>query len=286
MQRILTVLVCSLVLATAAAAAPSRLAALDLVDPGNRLSTGEAQVLSDAMRGAIRDVLPPSRYVIMTRENIFELLPRGTDLADCIGSCAVETGRRIGADYIVTGRVGMLGDQVRVWLEIHETATANLLSIEDASGDDVTELERDLRIAAADLALVLPGAAHDHREKAREAAERQRAAAASYKRTNRLILGGAVLALAAGGYFHTSAEGHYDDHVAAADAATAASTWDSYEQGVTTRNIAVGVAGGLLLWRLLRAFGGPDDGDALAAAPGAGAIDGQVVWSHTVGFSW
>ena len=43
----------------------------------------------------------------MTRESIEALLPSGTRLSDCAkAQCEVEVGRRIGADYIVTGEEG------------------------------------------------------------------------------------------------------------------------------------------------------------------------------------
>ncbi len=278
-----------------------RLAALDLVDPDTVLSTSAALVLGDAVRGAIRAVLPAPRYVIMTRENIFELLPADVSLADCVGTCAVETARRIGADYVVTGRVGRLGDLFRVTLELHATDTANLLTMESARAASASLLEDPIRAAATDLALILPGAARDHRRLAREAAVRQQRAARSHGRMNTVILGGAAASLAAGGYFHLAASSDHDAHLEATDAATAAATWDDYQAGITLRNVTLGVGGALLAWRLVRALGGGADGPTSptaahttgpasdVAGPAAVAIHlagQQVFWSRAVGFSW
>jgi hypothetical protein len=70
---------------------------------------------SDAIRGQIHDRVPS--ISVMTKENILLLLPeKHGDLADCEADCEVETGRRIGADLIVTGEVLKFGDELtEVW---------------------------------------------------------------------------------------------------------------------------------------------------------------------------
>ncbi len=270
----------------------ARLAALDLDDSLGLVEREEAQYLSDAVRASIRDVLPVAHYVMMTRENIFELLPEDVDLASCVGSCAVEAGRRIGCDYIVTGRITRLAGEMRVSLELHDTRSANLLAAEQVGATSTVELEPALRQAAAQLALVLPDADRDHHRLAQEDRQRHREATAGYARRNRYLLLGAAAAALTGTYFHVAADADHDDHLDADGADAAVSTWDDYEANISRRNVAIGVAGVLVAWRLYRMFGGPGSdveyltlGSAETVGKHRPPMPGISV-AHTVRFSW
>ena len=50
----------------------------------------------------------------MTQENIEVLLPPNTKLEDCTSECQVETGRTIGARYIITSEVLRFGSSLRI----------------------------------------------------------------------------------------------------------------------------------------------------------------------------
>ncbi|MBK8015312.1 MAG: hypothetical protein IPK20_00510 [Betaproteobacteria bacterium] len=91
----------------------------------------------------------------MTRENVQQLLPPGRSLADCLGDCAVETGRNLGADYVVTGEVTAFAGQLRVTLSLHETARGNLIDSRRAGAPDLLGIETDLREKARELLLTL-----------------------------------------------------------------------------------------------------------------------------------
>lgn len=63
--------------------------------------------LTDKLRDRAKAVLPAYMgYVIMTRENINAMLPPGKSIEECEGSCLVETGKNIAADYVAQARVG------------------------------------------------------------------------------------------------------------------------------------------------------------------------------------
>ena len=66
----------------------------------------------------------------MTKENIYELLPpdKKKDLSACIGECAVETGRNIGADFVVAGEIVRFAGEIRVSFSLHDTHEGNLLA--------------------------------------------------------------------------------------------------------------------------------------------------------------
>jgi TolB-like protein len=133
----------------ARAGEPKRLAVLELRDQAG-LAAQEAQYLADVVRAAAAARLPRSGWLVMTRESLLALLPPGTDLAKCEGDCEVETGRNLGADYVVSGEVVRFGEHagLRVLLKLHDTAGGALLGTERASAEAVDDLEKSVQTAA------------------------------------------------------------------------------------------------------------------------------------------
>lgn len=242
-------------------ASTTRVAALDLVDTEQHLSAAESRLLGDALRRTCRNTLPSDRYLIMTRDNVLQLLPPGQGMADCAGDCAVETGRNLGARYVLTGDVIPLGGELRVTLGLYDSETANLVGSRQARGHDAAGLERSMVTETTTLLMTLEGAAPDQYDLEREVERRLAEAHDDRSRTNWILTGATAAAAGAAVYFHLQAEGAYDDHVAATSASAAQSTWDDYQQGANLRTAALGVASGLLLWRLGRVFTGPDAED-------------------------
>ena len=143
----LAVLVCLL--------APQRIAVLELRNPAS-LPAHETAYLTDRVRAAALQ-LPHERFFVLTRENLVEHLPPGVDLAACEGACEVETGRNVGADYVLTGEVIRFGDSLRVLMKLHDTKAGRLLGNERASGPRVTALESPVEKSAAQLFSKLAG---------------------------------------------------------------------------------------------------------------------------------
>ncbi len=112
--------------------------------------------LADVVRSEARLALPPEQSIVMTRDSILELLPPGTRLSECVGDCAVETGRRLGAHYVVTGQVVHFGGELRVILSLYATEEANLLVMRRVGGADPLELEAAVTTAAAAVFATLP----------------------------------------------------------------------------------------------------------------------------------
>ncbi len=140
-------------LATAAQAAPRKIAVLELRNPAG-VPEQEAQYLAGLVRTeALR--LPAARWFVMTRENILEQLPPGAKLEDCVGACEVETGRNVGADVVVTGEVVRLGGALRVALRLHDTRNGKLLSSAQAGGDGAAALEGPVGQASRTLLAAL-----------------------------------------------------------------------------------------------------------------------------------
>src|SRR4051812_22058741 len=104
---------------TVAVAAPAPAAAIVRLPDGAHVavldfkrsagfSVEDARYLTDVVRAALLQAAP--RLSVMTRENLLVLLQAsGKDLAECEGECEVDTGRRIGADAVVSGDVLKFG---------------------------------------------------------------------------------------------------------------------------------------------------------------------------------
>jgi len=130
----------------AAAAPAARVAAVlelrnKLQGPDRNLV--DAAFLTDVVRQQVLEDAPSLK--LMTRENVLTLLEAsGKKLEECEGECEVDTGRRLGADVVVTGEILRFGSGFRANLRLHDTHSAQLLSAAVASGDSPEALEKDL----------------------------------------------------------------------------------------------------------------------------------------------
>jgi hypothetical protein len=110
----------------------------------------DARYLCDVVRAAVLKVAP--RLSVMTRENLLVLLQSsGKDLADCEGECEVDTGRRIGADAVISGDILKFGARYKLSLRLHETKAGRLIAAAVASGATLEELDTQVQSSAADL---------------------------------------------------------------------------------------------------------------------------------------
>ena len=148
-RRLLIPLVATIPWVTTASAAPTlRLAVLELRDSSNAGAAGMAY-LTDLVRGSASRALPSERACVLTRESLEPLLPAGTTLAECAdGACEVEIGRRVGADYVVSGELLRFGGALRLLLKLHHCRSGAFLGSEPVAGPDLPALERGLSDAA------------------------------------------------------------------------------------------------------------------------------------------
>lgn len=135
--------------ARAPKAVRGRLAVLDFKSFAPELRAENVRYFADLVRAA---ALQQGGWRVITRENLVALLQAaGQDLAACEGECEIETGRRIGADLVVSGELQRLGAKYRLSLRLHDTAEGRLLSTAFGSGATVDELDEVTRSAAKDL---------------------------------------------------------------------------------------------------------------------------------------
>src|SRR5262249_27382312 len=108
----------------------------------------DARYLADVVRAGALKAAP--RLGVMTRENLLVLLQAsGKDLAECEGECEVDTGRRIGADAVISGEVLKFGERYK--LSLHETRGGRLLAAVVASGATLEELDAQVQARALEL---------------------------------------------------------------------------------------------------------------------------------------
>lgn len=136
----------------APAAEQKRIAVLDFKNKlqGAERSSVDPAYFSDLVRGAAIRLAPG--LLVMTRENLLVLLrTTGQNLESCEGECEVDTGRRIGADYVVSGELLRVGTALKLNLRLHETRNGGLLGGAIAAGKSVDELDSAVAGAAQQL---------------------------------------------------------------------------------------------------------------------------------------
>ena len=105
------------------------------------VSLSDRQYLTNVLREqAVKELPAVQNYTIMTRENIQQMLPPGKAIEDCEGSCLVETGKNIAADFICQARVGRFGKSLTLSAELYETAGNKLIASFNGRGENVEEL--------------------------------------------------------------------------------------------------------------------------------------------------
>ena len=127
-----------------------KIAVLDFKSYAKDFKPEDVRYFTDLVRGATLRAAPGLE--VMTRENLLVLLQAtGKTLDQCEGECEVDTGRRIGADAVISGDVLKVGSRYKMSLRLHDTHAGRLLSTAIASGKTVDELDEALTKAAEDL---------------------------------------------------------------------------------------------------------------------------------------
>jgi len=132
------------------AALAGRLAVLELRKRTPEVSDANADYFTDLVRQQTRRRAP--QLEVLSRENVRTLLQAGgKTLEECEGGCAVETGRLLSADLIVTGEIQKVGTHFKIALRLHETKEGRLLGSAVASGSSLDELDEKTAPAADEL---------------------------------------------------------------------------------------------------------------------------------------
>ena len=138
-----------------AQAAPKRVAVLELRQ-SKALATEAVGYLADRIR-QIAQARAGDALLLLTRQNLAAMLPPGIRLEDCEGECEVETGRNIGADYVIAGRILPFEAGLRAIITLHDTASGRQVASAHARGDDLRAIEASLVAATQRLVDAVPG---------------------------------------------------------------------------------------------------------------------------------
>jgi hypothetical protein len=133
-----------LILFPAICIAETRLAVLEFSGPETEAAL--LGLLSDGVRGGVLDatkgrVVDGEPIQVITRENMASMLEEmGEDFNTCQDECEVGLGRKIGADYVLSGEVVRVGSLFVLNIKLHETINGGLLAVETFRADDEGEL--------------------------------------------------------------------------------------------------------------------------------------------------
>lgn len=126
-----------------------------------KVSLTDRQYLTNVLREeAVKQLPAIQNYTIMTRENIMQMLPPGKAIEDCEGSCLVETGKNIAADYICQARIGVFDGDLTLSAELYETAGNKLIASFNGQGATLKELLALIREKSAEFFGVVKNMTH------------------------------------------------------------------------------------------------------------------------------
>jgi hypothetical protein len=129
----------------------AKVAVLNFTLRASGVEQSDALFLSDVVRGSLLSAMPG--VDVIDRDNLLVLMQAsGKSLAECEGECEVETGRRIGAELVISGELLRFAGQLKLSLRLHETGSGKLLASVVVTGDALSQLEQRARGAAASLA--------------------------------------------------------------------------------------------------------------------------------------
>ncbi len=145
-----TLMFSAVLVATAAAA--SKVAVLDL-SRGAGGGDEDGRVLTDEIRDAAVSTLGARGFSVMSRQEIVGRAPDGADVSKCGGvlACEVEMGRRIGAQFIITGEIAGAAGRFGAKLRAIDVGRGEQLAAEPAEGATRRDLEEAFRDAEAVL---------------------------------------------------------------------------------------------------------------------------------------
>ena len=130
----------------------THVAVLETISAPDIITLDERQYFTDVLRSeAVKVLTAEQNYTIMTRENINMMLPPGKTIEDCEGSCLVETGKNISADYVAQGHVGRFTSNLTITVELYETASNKLVASFSSKAPDIESLEIEIRQKSKDL---------------------------------------------------------------------------------------------------------------------------------------
>lgn len=141
---------------------PRRIAVLEFT--GREIEPAHLVAITDRARGGIVDAARLRGMSVMSTENMAVLIDQGGTGKCEEGECEVETARKIGADFVITGRVNRFDKSYSLDLKLLSSKTGDIVKTATFDANSLPELYRGSSDIARDLVqrgipLGVPGAA-------------------------------------------------------------------------------------------------------------------------------
>jgi len=149
-----------LFLAIAAWGQQERIAIIQTLDDRDSIGTSELIYLTDRLRETAVNVLPKSRYGVMTTESIVAFLG-SQESAEKIcreSSCLAELGRKVSADYVAQARIGRFDKNLTIKTELYNSKSGVMVGSFTGSHKIISGLLDIINDKAPDLFKKMPGA--------------------------------------------------------------------------------------------------------------------------------
>ncbi len=126
-------------------------------DNSTGLAPEEIQYFAQKMRGYATTLLARWNIAVMTPGNMLEYLGPDANPAQCEeeAECMIELGRKVSADYMVTGKAIKFGKKLKITMEMLSVSDNALMSDAELDGTALPELEKGIPEAAEKLFGVL-----------------------------------------------------------------------------------------------------------------------------------
>ena len=123
-----------------------KLAVLELSVEGNAIKLDDATGLTDVYRSQLaKSTADAVRFI--SKEKVFEILKSVEKVAaTCTADCEIQTAREIGADYVATGSIALVGKKTVLVLEIKRSQDGAVMASENVTAlpDELLDRVRPL----------------------------------------------------------------------------------------------------------------------------------------------
>lgn len=133
-------------------AGPAWLAILEFAMEPSTSQTIDVGLLREATTTHTLAHVDPEQISLMTRENMMVLIDANAVDLTCIeGQCEVETGRNLGADWVISGTLHRAEPDYLLYFKLHDTHTGRLVSALEMSGHSQEDLLSNIPFAVSEL---------------------------------------------------------------------------------------------------------------------------------------
>jgi hypothetical protein len=139
---------------------PQRIAIINTEDDGEpSIGILEQAHLTAKLREVANNILPKTRYGIMTQQSIVDRLGSlERAVKECReATCLADLGRKVNADYIAQARIGRFGGNLTIKTELYNVASGNLIASFTDDSKDVQGLLSVLEAKSPALFRTMPG---------------------------------------------------------------------------------------------------------------------------------